>query len=75
MVLVQHSGDMRSAEDLRNAISYVVMDASDWRIIPAENLVAAFQVKLLAPEDSSSDHVAYPARIAADLHKPSCMLL
>ena len=44
VVDVRTAGDIRAAESLRSAFSYVVMDASDWRIIPAENLVAAFQV-------------------------------
>ena len=46
---VRTSNDIRSAGELRNAVSYVIMDAPDWRIIPAENLVAAFQVSMSRP--------------------------
>ncbi len=35
---------MHAAEKQCHSSGYVVFDASDWQIIPAENLVAAFQV-------------------------------
>lgn len=41
---VSSADDMRSAAQDCNQPGYMVMDCTDWQIIPAENLVAAFQV-------------------------------
>ena len=41
---VSSAEEMRSAAQDCNQSGYMVMDCSDWQIIPAENLVAAFQV-------------------------------
>ncbi|KAL3152277.1 hypothetical protein ABBQ32_001351 [Trebouxia sp. C0010 RCD-2024] len=42
---VSSADEMRSAAQDCNQPGYMVMDCSDWQIIPAENLVAAFQDK------------------------------
>ena len=44
---VSSAKEMHAAEKLCHRSGYVVFDASDWQIIPAENLVAAFQVGTL----------------------------
>lgn len=41
---VTRGEDVKAAEAECERCDYVVMDALDWKIIPAENLVAAFQV-------------------------------
>ena len=41
---VASGADLKAAEALSCTAGFVVMDALDWQIIPAENLVAAFQV-------------------------------
>ena len=44
IVEVQTAADIHSAGSLKNAAGHIIMEAPDWRIIPAENLVAEFQV-------------------------------
>jgi len=55
--VVSCADDVKSVEALQNSspdgILYIVMDARDWKIIPVENLIAAFQnndnIKLIMP--------------------------
>ncbi|KAL4436765.1 hypothetical protein ABPG75_003904 [Micractinium tetrahymenae] len=59
--------DLRAAEkEAAAAEGYVVMDASDWQVIPAENLVAAYQhnpraTLLAAAPDAASSRVMLEA--------------
>lgn len=59
--------DLRAAEgEAAAAEGYVVMDAEDWQIIPAENLVAAYQrnpraTLLAAARDAASSRVMLEA--------------
>ena len=46
---------MHAAEKQCHSSGYVVFDASDWQIIPAENLVAAFQVCTLQQPELALD--------------------
>ncbi len=43
MVRIRSAEDLREAESLADYEGVVLMDAADWKIIPAENLVAALQ--------------------------------
>ena len=45
LVTIVEASDVQKAAELRNAPGYVVVAPADWHIIPAENLVAAFQVR------------------------------
>jgi 3-dehydroquinate synthase class II len=45
LVRVANRADVEAAASLAGAPGVVVMDATDWQSIPAENLVAAFAVR------------------------------
>lgn len=60
VVKVASKRDMDAAEKLANSSGYVVMDcdAAEWKVIPAENLVAAFQqgnAKLIGTAGNADD--------------------
>lgn len=56
--MVARGEDVKAAEAECERSDYVIMDALDWKIIPAENLVAAFQV---CPVPASSSDIASEA--------------
>ena len=53
LVTVVQPGDVQQAAELHNAQGYVVVVPADWHIIPAENLVAAFQVLSKTRQDKT----------------------
>lgn len=58
LLKIRGKEDLQLAERHASASGWVVMDATDWRVIPAENLVAAFQGskgQLLALTTSAAD--------------------
>lgn len=74
---VSSADEMRSAAQDCNEPGYMVMDCSDWQIIPAENLVAAFQAGNI---NKSDVHPTYqlPRTLQQPLHclqdKPASLL-
>ncbi|KAK9805736.1 hypothetical protein WJX73_003580 [Symbiochloris irregularis] len=70
-VHIESSVDIRSAGDLRHAAGHIIMDAPDWQIIPAENLVAAFQggaAKLMGLARSAEDGILMLEALEAGTH-------
>ncbi len=58
LVTIQRPEDERAARALRGAAKHVVVRATDWKIIPFENLIAAFQgsgTRLLAEVHSADE--------------------
>eukprot|EP00878_Enallax_costatus_P032812 GHUV01036105.1.p1 GENE.GHUV01036105.1~~GHUV01036105.1.p1 ORF type:complete len:487 (+),score=137.32 GHUV01036105.1:487-1947(+) len=57
-MVVASKADLQAAEAAARQPGYLVMDATDWKVIPAENLVATFQAsegKLLGVATSAAD--------------------
>ena len=58
---ISSPADLKAAQLRKDYQGLVILAASDWRMIPAENLVAAFQARQPLFECPTQQHLHFPA--------------